>query len=177
MRSTVAVASLVAVCVFFLNDIDRQQPGLPGSGQLVAQNFVASTDAAPAAATEKLNAAGEKTASEIHKPIDFVVAGEVVAPAFLQEMTSGGFMDVPLGEFCQYVSALHNVSILLDTPALGDEGLTSDMPVTINLDPFPSLDENSKDKAANDSEKSNGASTAVSLQQGLDWITQKYELS
>lgn len=106
-----------------------------------------------------------------------MVAGEVVAPAFLKEMTSGGFMDVPLEEFCEYVSALHNVSILLDTPALDDEGLTSDMPVTINLDPFPSLDEDGKDKAADDSEKSNVASTAVSLQQGLDWVTRKYELS
>ena len=177
MRSTVAVASLVAVCVFFLNDIDPQQPGLPGPAQLVAQNLVAATDAAPAAATEQLNAAAEKSDSEIHKPIDFVVAGEVVAPAFLQEMTSGGFTDVPLEEFCEYVSALHNVSILLDTPALGDEGLTSDMPVTIDLDPFPSLDENNKDKVTEKPEKSNIASTAVSLQQGLDWVTHKYELS
>lgn len=177
MRSTVAVASLVAVCVFFLNDIDPQQPGLPGPAQLVAQNLVAATDAAPAAATEQLNAATEKPDSGSHKPIDFVVAGEVVAPAFLQEMTSGGFTDVPLEEFCEYVSVLHNVSILLDTPALDDAGLTSDMPVTIDLDPFPTPKENNNDKVAEKSGKSKVASTAVSLQQGLDWVTHKYELS
>lgn len=178
MRSTVAVASLVAVCVFFLNDVDPQQPGLPGSGQLVAQNFDTSADAVLAAATtDKPNSATEKTPSEIKKPIDFVVAGEVVAPAFLQEMTSGGFTDVPLEEFCEYVSALHNVSILLDTPALDDAGLTSDMPVTIDLDPFPSPKENNKDEVTEKPEKSNVASTAVSLQQGLDWVTHKYELS
>jgi hypothetical protein len=177
MRSTVAVASLAAVCAFFLTDVDLQQPGLPGPGQLVAQNVEAPDDAPPNAAAENPKTAARKPAVSIHKPIDFVVAGEVVAPAFLQEATSGNFHDVPLKDVIEFLSTLHNVSILLDIAGLEEEGIATDTPITINVEPFPAPEENEKSETADGPAKQNARNDAVvTLQQALDWITRRYAL-
>jgi hypothetical protein len=175
MRSTVAVASLVAVCVFFLNDIDPQQPGLPGTGLLVAQNTATRDDASPDEPKEDSKAASEKPAASPHKPIDFVMAGEVVAPAFLNEPTSGEFFDTPLEEFLSTLSSQHDVSILLDKPALSEEGIETDLPITLNVDPFPAADDSDqKENDAAPPRVSDG--TVVTLQQSLDWMTREHGL-
>jgi hypothetical protein len=175
MRSTVAVASLAAVCAFFLTDVDPQQPGLPGLGQVVAQNTVTPDDASPDKPKEDSKAASEKPAASSRKPIDFVMAGEVVAPVFLNEPTTGNFVNVPLAEVVEFLSELHNVSILLDRTALGEDGIETDLPITLNVEPFPSpdkSDQNENDAAA--SRVSDG--TVVTLQQSLDWMTRAHGL-
>jgi len=175
MRSTVAVASLAAVCAFFLTDVDPQQPGLPGPGQVVAQTAITPDDASPDKPKENSKAASEKPAASSRKPIDFVMAGEVVAPAFLNEPTSGEFFDTPLEEFLSTLSSQHDVSILLDRSALSEDGLETDLPITLNVDPFPAPDKSDlEENDTADTKVSDGA--VVTLQQALDWMTREHEL-
>jgi Arc/MetJ-type ribon-helix-helix transcriptional regulator len=172
MRSTAAIASIAAVCAFFLTDVDPQQPGLPGPGQLVAQNSDTPADAQPDdAASDSKPDVAEPVAIE-RKPIDFVVAGEVVAPAFLQEPTTANFLNFPLEEVVDWFSAFHNVSILLDKAGLEEDGLTTDMPITLKLDQFPAAEKNdSPDEADGQADRRVVRGSQVTLQQALDWIT------
>lgn len=175
MRSTVAVASLAAVCAFFLTDVDPQQPGLPGPGLLVAQNSGPADDATLEKPNEDSNPNSGNPAAASRMPIDFVMAGEAVAPAFLNEPTSGEFFDTPLEEFLSILSSQHDVSILLDSTALNEEGIETDLPITLNVDPFPAPDNSDqKENDAADSKVSDNA--VVTLQQALDWMTRAHGL-
>lgn len=177
MRSTVAVASIAAVCAFFLTDVDPDQPGLPGPGQIVAQSSTASDELSTDTSDESSNEGGKQPATPIFKPIDFVVAGEVVAHAFLNEPTGGEFADTPLEDVFDFLANRHNVSILLDMMALDTDVIETGMPVTIDVSPIASANEleqagsDAKDAAAKESR-----TAVVTLQQALDWITRKYSL-
>lgn len=177
MRSTAAIASLAAVCAFFLTDVDPDQPGLPGPGQIVAQSSTASDELSTDKSDGSSNEGGKQPATSIFKPIDLVVAGEVVAHAFLNEPTDGEFADTPLEEVFDFLANRHNVSILLDMMALDTDGIETGMPVTIDVSPIPSANgveqvgSDTKDAAANESQ-----TAVVTLQQALDWITRRHGL-
>lgn len=51
----------------------------------------------------------------------------------LQKETEANFPDIPLSEVMTYFSELHNITILIDSVALGDDGLTVDEPVNVSL--------------------------------------------
>lgn len=51
----------------------------------------------------------------------------------LDEQTEIQFVDTPLQDVMDYLSDLHNITIILDDVALGDEGISSDEPITLIL--------------------------------------------
>ena len=165
------------MCVFFLSDVDPKQPGLPGPGQLVAQNSESEDEAATDNAGGKERAATSKSAASVHKPIDFVVAGEVVTPAFLNDPTVGEFVETPLGDVARFLSEYHNVPIMLDVQSVEEEGLSTDTPVTLSVSSFPKADKKrASDEEGEATDSAADGGSAVTLQQGLDWITRQYHL-
>tara|TARA_R110002072_G_scaffold303121_1_gene494551 strand:- start:81065 stop:83176 length:2112 start_codon:yes stop_codon:yes gene_type:complete len=176
MRSTAVIASLVAVCVFFLNDVDLRRPGLPGPGQIVAENSSTPGNNSPVEPAQDSNADVAKPIVTGDRPIDFVVAGEVVAPAFLQDATMGEFADTPLEDVADFWSTLHNVSILLDRAGLDGDGIATDTPTTISVDPFLPVKQGDKTKETDASGKQDPIQkNHISLAQALDWVTRMHE--
>ncbi|WP_145308376.1 vWA domain-containing protein [Gimesia fumaroli] len=51
----------------------------------------------------------------------------------LQKETEANFPDIPLSEVMTYFAELHNITILINSNDLGEEGLTPDEPVNVSL--------------------------------------------
>lgn len=51
----------------------------------------------------------------------------------LQKETDANFPDIPLSEVMTYFAELHNITILINSNDLGEEGLTPDEPVNVSL--------------------------------------------
>ena len=64
-------------------------------------------------------------------------AREVKLERSLQEVTEVEFADNPLEEGLNYLEDLHHIEIQIDRPALQDEGIPTDAPVTLKLSGVP----------------------------------------
>ncbi len=84
----------------------------------------------PAAVWQQLTQRRKKWASvDLHKnsPIEERIQ------AALREETETGFVDTPLSEAIGFLSDFHDITIMLDEPALTEEGLGTDEPINLDV--------------------------------------------
>ncbi|MBC8868448.1 MAG: hypothetical protein H8E44_03480 [Planctomycetes bacterium] len=122
---------------------DAPATGLAPDGQVPVQLAVAETGEAPFAgrgAVDRLEETGRRAAeNELlrckYDVIDFkeLSATEQKIRAALDEDTVLEFIETPLDQVIQFLKEMHDIPIEIDTRALDDYGIGTDVPITRNL--------------------------------------------
>ena len=185
MRSTAAVTALIALIAFFLADLQPQQlgaPALPGPAVAVAQSDEGSESGNPGRGSEAIPKEREESDELVEPPLPPLerISGPPLLPRQLNEWTQMQFEDVPLVEALTFLSDLHDFPIVIDELAFNDNGIDTDLPVSMSITHPEELTEALQQEGISQKEslelRERYFHHLVPLHLGLTWLLKPHQL-